>query len=251
MFKVKATVVAFLGNQKLYPCHMGHKIGDEVVFDGERYVGRLCPDVWPLIAPKVSALHQAGPRYVEWSSYYPHWYVSLSEEDPSQKIHDGLGFRNVLKTVVPQPYNMANLVPQDAWKWPPHSERNIAQKPSVTCPDSRTSMVVELTAFDISDKGFSVPFFRRQMAILIKLQSRGEIPVEKILSTFTRSQIEDIYPPLSPIMLQILVEELVLVGFIVIHEGQASLTPKGKEKLKHFQSNLPEKDREVFEQYQR
>jgi len=60
VFQVKATVVAFLGNEEVYPCHFKHKIGDEVIFDGESYHGRLCPDVWSRIVPKVEAMHQAG-----------------------------------------------------------------------------------------------------------------------------------------------------------------------------------------------
>ena len=78
MFQVKATVVAFLGNEEVYPCHFKHKVGDEVIFDGESYHGRLCPDVWSRIVPKVEAMHQAGPRYVEWITHYPFWYCSLS-----------------------------------------------------------------------------------------------------------------------------------------------------------------------------
>jgi uncharacterized repeat protein (TIGR04076 family) len=51
MFQVKATVIAFLGNTEVYPCHMQHKIGDEVVFDGESYHGRLCPRLKRSIRP--------------------------------------------------------------------------------------------------------------------------------------------------------------------------------------------------------
>jgi uncharacterized repeat protein (TIGR04076 family) len=251
MFKVKATVVNFLGNTKIYPCHMGHKIGDEVIFDGESYNGRLCPDVWPLIVPKVAALHQAGPRYIEWVSYYPFWYCSPSENDPGQKKYDGLGFKNVLKTIVPPQFDMANLAPHNAFKWPPHRTRNVSQKPSVICPDSRTSMVVRLEAFDLSDKGFNIPYFRRQMAILSKLQCGGEIAAEKILKTFSKKQIEEVYPPLNSIMVQMLAEELELMGYIETRESSVAITEKGQEKLRNFVASLPEEDRKVFAQYNR
>ena len=250
MFKVKATVVNFLGNQELYPCHMGHKIGDEVIFDGESYHGRLCPDVWPLIAPKVSALHAAGPRFTEPAAYYPFWYCSPSFKDASQKKYDGLGFRNNLTTIVPARYDMANMVPPTAFKWPAHDKRDIlVGSAAVTCPDTRTSMVMMLTAFDLSDRGFDIPFFRRQMAILKKLKAAKEIPAEKILKAFTKSQIESIYPPLNDTIIEILVEELVLMDYVVIKDGIASITPKGKAKLKDFMSTLPEEDREIFENY--
>jgi uncharacterized repeat protein (TIGR04076 family) len=249
MFKVKATVVNFLGNQDLYPCHMGHKIGDEVIFDGESYTGRLCPDVWPLIAPKVAALHQAGPRYKEWASFYPFWYCSVSKADLDQNKYDGLGFKNVLETIVAPQYDMASLAPPNAFQWPPHAERNIAKGASVTCPDSRTSMVVALEAFDLSDKGFNIPYYRRQMGILSKLQSVKAVKKENILNAFSKKQVEGIYPPLSPIMIDILTEELELIGYVVCKKGSISITLRGKNKLSEFKNSINSEERELFEKY--
>jgi uncharacterized repeat protein (TIGR04076 family) len=246
MFKVKATVVAFLGNQAIYPCHMGHNVGDEVVFDGESYHGRLCPDVWPLIAPKVSALHQAGPRYVEWGAYYPFWYCPPSFKDPSRKKYDGLGFGNNLNTIVPPKYDMANLVPSQAFHWPPHEKRDILMGASVICPDSRTSMVVELTAFDLSDKGFDIPFFRRQMAILNKLETSGPIQTDKLFTMFSQKEIEDVYPSLSPMLIQILTEELELVENVEIDGGQVSITLKGTQKFADFITSLSAEEKVSF-----
>jgi uncharacterized repeat protein (TIGR04076 family) len=247
VFKVKATVVAFLGNQEIYPCHMGHEVGDEVIFDGESYHGRLCPDVWPLIAPKVSALHQAGPRYVEWGGYYPFWYCPPSFKDLSLKKYDGLGFRNNLTTIVPPEHDMANLVPSQAFRWPPHDQRDILMGASVICPDSRTSMVVELTAFDLGDKGFDVPFFRRQMTILNKLHTKGPVPVDKLIATFSQKQIEDIYPPLSPMLVRILVEELALMGYVETANGQINLTDKGLMKQTDFINSLSAEEKEALQ----
>lgn len=246
MFKVKATVIDFLGNASIYPCHMGHKIGDEVIFDGECYTGRLCPDVWPLIVPKVAALHQAGPRYVEWVSYYPFWYCSVSEKDPSLKKYDGLGYKNVLKTIVPPQYDMANLVPPNAFKWPPHGERNIAKDVTVTCPDYRTSMVVKLEAFDLSDKGFDIPYFRRQMVILDRVLKKPGTPADKILNEFSKDEIEKIYPPLSPIMVQVLVEELEVMSYLEIKDDKAYVTGKGVTKVEDFKNGLAVEEREAL-----
>jgi hypothetical protein len=226
---------------------MGHNVGDEVIFDGESYHGRLCPDVWPLIAPKVSALHQAGPRYVEWGAYYPFWYCPPSFKDLSQRKYDGLGFRNNLTTVVPPKYDMANLVPSEAFLWPPHEKRDILMGASVICPDTRTSMVVVLTAFDLSDKGFDVPFFRRQMTILNKLQDAGPVPVDRITDLFSKRQKEEIYPPLSLMLVQILVEELGLVGYVEIKDSKVTLTSQGLKKQSDFISSLSKEEQESLE----
>jgi len=80
-------------------------------------------------------------------------------------------------------------------------------------------MVVKLEAFDLSEKGFDTPFFRRQMAMLLKLQTKGDLQADGILATFTKSQIEDIYPPLSAILAQMLLEELDPDGYVAIQDG--------------------------------
>lgn len=251
MFQVRATVVGFMGNMDLYPCHMKHQVGDEVIFDGESYHGRLCPDVWPLIVPKVVALHQAGPRYIESLSFYPHWYCSPSVPDPAEEKNDGLGFKNVLETLVPPEYDMANLRPPGSFIWPPNEEGGIARQMDVVCPDSRSSMVVRLEAFDLSEKGFDTPYFRRQMAILAKLQKKGAVKSENLLDTFTKEEIEEIYPPLSKVMVRMLSDELELMGYVQTADGKTSISPKGESKLKSFRDWLPPDHLEAFEKYVR
>ncbi len=249
MFQVKATVLDFLGDISKYPCHMGHKIGDEVIFDGGKYIGSLCPDMWPLIATKVAWLHQAGPRAIDFACYYPFWHCSVSVPDPGMKKYDGLGFRNVLKTIEAPKYSMASLINPDAFKWPPHKVRNFMKDFTVLCPDHRSSMLMKLEAFDISSGGYDTPYFRRQMAILGKLSARGEVKARGLIKTFTKQQIEGIYPPLSPIILEILADELYLMGYLKIKDGVASITAKGKKKLKTFKASLSDEEREVFDQY--
>jgi uncharacterized repeat protein (TIGR04076 family) len=247
MFKVKATVVGFLGNIERYPCHFGHKVGDEVIWDGEKFIGRLCGSVWPALIPKVNALWSAGPRYVEPAYYYPFWYASLSESDPGQKKYDGLGFKNVLKTIVEPPSHLAHLQPPDAFKWPPHGERTIAKDIMVTCPDTRSSMVMKVEAFDLADKGYDIPYFRRQMSILSKVSQKPGINVDKILNEFSKKQIEEIYPPLAPMLVQCLVEELELMAFLEIQNGKASITKKGQKKLEEFKASIPAEERKLLE----
>jgi hypothetical protein len=183
--------------------------------------------MWSRIVPKVEVLHQMGPRYVEPHSYYPFWYCSLSAPDPEMKKYDGIGFRNVLKTVVAPRCDMATLVNQEAFGWPPSEREDLQQQPMVFCPDSRTSMLVKLEAFDLSEKGFDTPYFRRQMAILRKLKARGDVQADKILDTFTKREIEEICPPLGTAMVRRLAEELELLGYVATKEGVTSITPKG------------------------
>jgi uncharacterized repeat protein (TIGR04076 family) len=250
MFQVKATVIGFLGNTDVYPCHFKHRIGDEIIWDGESYHGRLCPSVWERLVPKVAALHQAGPRFVETLSYFPFWYAPLSVADEEMKKVDGLGFRNVLKTIEPPPYDMAVLTtPPGAFTWPPNEHEGVMKDPAVMCPDSRTSMVLKLEAFDLSEKGYDIPYFRRQMAILKKLADAGSTPRDKILDTFTKEEIEGIYPALGTQLVRMLTDELEVMGYIKTTDGVVSITAKGEDKLAAFRAGLPAEDREVFEQY--
>jgi uncharacterized repeat protein (TIGR04076 family) len=246
MFKVKATVVDFLGDEEKYPCHFGHKIGDEIIFDGEKYIGRLCSDVWPILTPKVFALWVAGPRYREPIYYCPFWYAPTSVKDPSKKKYDGLGYKNVLKTIQEPQYHRSNLIPTNAFKWPPHNERTVAMDVTVLCPDTRTSVLFKLDAIDLADKGYTNPFFRRQMAILKKVLAKPGTKVDKILNEFSKEEIEGIYPALSQVMVQALVEELELIGYLEIQNGKASVTKKGGVKFEDFKAGLSSEEREAL-----
>ena len=64
MFKVRATVVGFMGDEEKYPCHFQHKIGDEFIYDGERYTGRICPGFSAALIPRMMSFFAAGPRAV-------------------------------------------------------------------------------------------------------------------------------------------------------------------------------------------
>lgn len=245
-FQVKATLITFMGDREKYPCHMCHEVGDEILFDGESYTGRLCPDVWPMLAAKVAALHQAGPRYVEPHAYYPFWYAPPSVYDPTMKKYDGLGFANVLQTHSEPRYHMANLSPPDAFKWPPHPARTVAREITIVCPDIRTAAVFKLEAFDLSEKGFDTPYFRRQMAILDRVLIKPGIAVSELLAEFSQEEKEKIYPPLVIELLIPLVEELELVEYLKTREGNAVVTEKGKMRLDRFKAGLSEEERALL-----
>jgi uncharacterized repeat protein (TIGR04076 family) len=246
MFKVKATVVGFLGDEERYPCHFQHKVGDEFIYDGEKYIGRICPSMASVLIPRMMPLHAAGPRIISAGYYYPFWYASLSVKDPRLKKYDGLGFRNVLETIVEPEHNMARLQPADAFIWPPKKERTVGRNAAVVCGDTRTSMVMKIEAFDLSDKGYDVPYFRRQMTILSKVLSKQRTQVDKILNEFSNEEIEGIYPALSQIMVEVLCEELELMGYLEIRNGQASVTKNGKAKLEDFKTSLTAEEREAL-----
>jgi uncharacterized repeat protein (TIGR04076 family) len=248
MFKVKATVVGFMGDEEKYPCHFQHKIGDEFIYDGERYIGRICPGFSAALIPRMMNLFAAGPRPVPSPQYYyAFWYAPVSRRDPSKKAYDGIGFRNILETAVEPPRHIASLQPKHAFDWPPISERTVLLDNSiVVCGDTRTALMARIEAFDLADKGDSITYFRREMSILHKVLPKPGIKVDRILGEFTREQIEDIYPALSPIMIRILCEELELTGYLKIEKGKAKVTDAGKTKLEVFKKSLKKKERQAL-----
>jgi uncharacterized repeat protein (TIGR04076 family) len=247
-FQVKATVVRFLGDEEKYPCHFQHRVGDEFIYDGEKYLGTICPSMARFLIPSMMPLHAAGPRVIPPSGYYyPFWYSSLSRKAPELKKYDGLGFQNVLETAVEAQYHAANQFPPNANKWPPHPERTVCKETStVVCPDPRTLMVMKMEAFDLSDKGYDVPYFRREMVILDRVLKKEGIPTSSILGEFSKKEIEDIYPALSQIMVDCLIEELELMGYLKIKGGKASVHVKGRKKLESFKSGLPSEARKAL-----
>jgi uncharacterized repeat protein (TIGR04076 family) len=243
MFKVKATVVDFLGDTEKYPCHHQYKLGDEFIFDGESFTGRICPSLAISVVPRMMEIHSAGPRYKDYVHYYPFLYAPVSMEDPESKIYDGLGFKNIFTTYKEEKYNVANLVSSGSFKWPPPDKRITHRDIRMICPDYRTSVAVKIEAFDISDKGRNIPYFRREMLILDKLIKKPGIKADELLSEFSKKQIEDIYPALSKVMLEALLEELELMGYLEYKGGKVFANRKAVNKFNTFINSLSKEER--------
>jgi len=242
-FQVKATLVAFLGNPDRYPCHFQYKVEDEIIFDGKKAIGRVCFDMFPALAEKAAALHSAGPRYVDPGHYYPFWYSPLSVDAPEQKKYDGLGFKCVLKTIEEPPGHVRHLQPAEVFRWPP-TDGEVVKDVTVLCPDTRTAALFKLEAFDLSEKGHDTPYFRRQMMILHKvLKKGGTVKLNKIIDEFSEFERDNIYPALSQRIVGRLVEELALMGYVVMDEANVTVPEKGKKKLQDFKDSLPNEDK--------
>jgi len=248
MFQVKATVVGFAGDEEKYPCHFQHKIGDTFIYDGEKYIGRICPGLSAAVVPRMMDCFAAGPRLVPSPQYYyAFWYAPVSRRDENNRKFDGIGFRNVLHTEVEPQGSTASLKPKHAFDWPPANERIVMLDNSiVTCGDTRTSLMMKIAAFDLADKGDSVTYFRRQMSILNRVLPKPGIRLDSILDEFTKEEIEGIYPALSPILVRILTEELALLNYVKVDEGKVTVTARGADKLDGFRKSLTAEEREAL-----
>ena len=142
---------------------------------------------------------------------------------------------------------VAKLVPPNAFKWPPHEKRDIQKSPSVICPDIRTAMLMKIEAVDLSENGYDTPYFRREMMILDKVLEKPGIKVNKIINQFSKKEIEEIYPALSPVLLEALCEELELMGFLKVKDKKATVTKKGKSRFRAFKNSLTKEERAALQ----
>jgi hypothetical protein len=247
-FKVKITVVAMLGDTEKFPCHFGYNIGDEILYDGEKFEGRVCP---ALIADtdlmkNVRDLYLLGPRHKNPWWVHPMWYAPGSISDPSKAKYDGRGYQSIFEDRSESGYHMANLLPQEAWTWPPHPERNIAKEVTVTCPDVRTATVFHLEAVDLVDCGYDIVFFRRNMSVLGKILQKPEgVMMDKIIDEFSEEEIMEVYPTLSQQIIVPFVEQLQVMEFVTVENNLVKGTEKGRTRLEEHIKSLSKEEQDA------
>jgi uncharacterized repeat protein (TIGR04076 family) len=246
MFKVKATIIDFIGNRDRYPCHHGYQLGDEFIFDGASFSGSICPSFALTVVPRMMEVHAAGPRFKDYIHYYPFLYAPHSVDDPANKKYDGLGYRNVFQNYKEAPHDVARLAGSSSEAWPPPEHRPERRAVRLICPDYRTSVVARIEAFDVSDAGRNIPFYRREMSLLDKILKKPGIGARDLLGEFTREQVEVIYPALSQVFIESLLEELELVGYLEIRDGRVYPLEKAAPKLKDYIISLSDEERQAL-----
>ena len=255
MFKVKATVLGFDNDEVRHPCHFRYKIGDTVIWDGEKFIGRICPSILRPFSEKVSILYTSGGRHQEGETpgqYLPFFHSPYSIYDPEYKKYDGVGFRPTLE----RPEQNYKYIPDvTLFDIPPGGEllggpgTGELKKEILVCGDKHTLMRMEFEAFDLVDYGDGLPYTRRALSILNKISQKPEIAVNKIIDEFADDERDNIYPTLGQNIIWSLVGELSVLNYITLddgREGNVAITDKGKEKLKNFKNSLTPEEREAL-----
>jgi uncharacterized repeat protein (TIGR04076 family) len=251
MFKSKATVIGFAGNEAKYPCHFRYRIGDVAVFDGEKIIGRICPHVMPKLARAFTDLFASGGRHKEGEnsgSYFPFWHSPLSLIDPAGKKTDGVGFR---PTLVRPEEGYRFVVDESLFDVPPNGVFFIGKGTEkhdimVTCGDPKTLAQFRVEAFDLADTGDALPYYRRSMAILARIAARPGIAMNKIIDEFTREEVENIYPTLGQRLVAVLVGELELMRYVTVDNDKVTITPAGTKKLASFKKTLTAEEKRAL-----
>lgn len=255
MFKVKATVVGFDADENRHPCHFRYKIGDEIIWDGEKFIGRICPSILRPFAEKVSALYSSGGRHAEDevpNSYLPFLHSPYSVYDPACKKYDGVGFRPTLERpeqnykYIPD-VTLFDEIPGLVLRGGPGT--GIRKKETLVCGDKHTLMRMELEAFDLVDYGDGLPYTRRALGILNKIARKPGIAVNKIIDEYDDDERDNIYPTLGQNIIWSLIGELAVLDYIKLEdgrEGKVVITEKGKKKLEDFKASLTAEEREAL-----
>jgi len=215
MYKVKCKLIKFEGDEQLFPCHFNYKIGDEIYYDGVNFTGRICPHLIIPMMPVVYGVHLLGHNY---SANVPFRYRGYDARDPSMAKYDGVGFRPV-KTVAEEALKKWTIFPYG-------SKTEKARGAHFTCADTRTLAHFFCEPVDLSDSEFCQPFYRRAIAILGKIEAEPGIGTDVILDRFTDFEKEEISPPLTPVLTEVLLEALSDMDYIVVQDGKANATGK-------------------------
>lgn len=214
MFKVRCRLIAFEGDEAKYPCHFNYKIGDEFYYDGVHFTGRVCPGLLASMMPVVHGIYLMGNKYCENVMFR---YRGLDARDPAMAKYDGVGFRPLKRLEG----DAAEKVPEELRA---ETRTGRAKGGHFVCGDTKILAHFACEAVDLSDSDYAQPFYRREMAILQKIEKEPGIKTDEILGRFTDFERDEISPPLTPVLLEVLLEALADMDYIEIRDGGAYAT---------------------------
>jgi len=209
-FKVRCKLVAFMGDVERFPCHFGYEVGEEFIYDGEKFIGRVCSGVIPGMASTIVPIHFGGNKYGERILFR---YAGYSKPDPKMKKHDGQGWAPVKVALKgsEKGFKVHHVKPaterQKGWEF--------------ACQDVRTAALFVAEPFDLADGGNAAPFYKREISIFKKIKKEPGIGLQEILNRFSDWEREEIWPPLTPMNMEMMLDELEQVNYIEIRNGKA------------------------------
>ena len=212
MYKVRCKLVKFEGDAEMFPCHFKYEIGDEIYYDGEHMTGRICPHLILAMMPVVYGIHVLGQNYCKNMAFR---YRGSDMKDPSMAKYDGAGWR-------PRKQIPEGGISKQIAVFPLPSRTEKARGSHFLCPDSRTLAHFSVEPVDFSDTEASAPYYRRAVSILTKIEAEPGIKTDQILGRFTEFEREEISPPLTPVLVEVLLEALSDMDYIKIKDGKAN-----------------------------
>jgi uncharacterized repeat protein (TIGR04076 family) len=220
MYKVRCKLLKFEGDEKEFPCHFNYKIGDEFYYDGERFTGRICPALLAPMMPIIYGVHLMGQNFCE---NIPYRYRGIDVRDPDN-----------WKNFLPRKTITQNAKEKTGGVLSMMSRTEKAKGSHFVCGDTRTLAHFSCDPVDLSDSDYCLPFYRRSIAILEKIEAEPGIKTGDILKRFSDFEKEEISPPLTPVLLQVLSEALEDLEYIKLSGDKARATgrqPPSRPKI--------------------
>ena len=213
MFKVKCTLFEWVKDEDKHPCHFNYKIGDTIIYDGERFEGRVCHSLLPAMMPVVHAIFLAGHKFPENIMMR---YRGMDIRDTSLTKYDGMGFRphsNPDGTPVKRVGTLAKPSPNGR-----------SRGHHFMCGDQRTLAHFNCDPIDLADSGYAQPFYRRAISVLEKIEKQPGVKVDTLFDSYTDFQKNVVSPRLTPVFMGILLDALLDQEYITIVDGKATAT---------------------------
>ena len=224
MFKVRCKLVSFAGYEELFPCHFNYKIGEEFYYDGVHFTGRICPGLLASMMPVIHGVFLLGHKYSENVMFR---YRGFDKRDPSMAKYDGVGFCPLEKPPEGIPEKLAHINPYV-------SKNERAKAGHFVCGDTRILADFACEAVDLSDSEYTQPFYRRAIAVLERIEAEPGIKIDEILDRFTDFEREKISPPLTPVLLEVIMDALTDMNYVEIRDERAYATgrePPSRPKI--------------------
>src|SRR4030042_556465 len=174
--------------------------------------------------PVIYGVHLLGQKFCE---NIPYRYRGFDARDAAMIPYDGVGFR-------PRKEISDTMKEKTGGVLPLMSKTEKAKGAHFVCGDTRTLAHFSCDPVDLSDSEYCLPFYRRGIAILEKIEAEPGSKTGEILKRFTDFEREDISPPLTPVLLQVLLEALEDMEYIQVRDGQAWATgrqPPSRPKM--------------------
>lgn len=224
MFKVRCKLISFAGDEDMFPCHFNYKIGDEFYYDGVYFTGKVCPGLLASMTPVIHGVFLLGHKYTENIMYR---YRGLDTRDTDMLKYDGMGFCPVGTLPENAPEKLVK-----AFSSIPKTEKS--RGGHFVCGDTRILADFSCEPVDLSDSDYAQPFYRREIAILEKIEREPGIKTDEILERFTEFERNNISPPLTPVLVEVILEALTDMNYIEIKDGRAYATgrePPSRPKI--------------------
>ena len=211
-FKVKCTLVSFIGDPERFPCHFDYQIGESFTYDGAKFDGRICNG---LLRNMVGVIWDTVFYGYGEENRFLYLYTGLSARDPSKKQYDGIGFRPLKEA--PKGADPRHLAAFSA-----ELPKALIPKPRrFICEDTRTGACFECKPVGLADGGDMLTHYNREMSILEKIKAKPGMTVDEILDQFTQWEREEIYPPIYPLNVFLMLGEMATVDYIEMRDGKA------------------------------